>query len=84
VIRGESPTWLAPAYERLDAAVFDAYGRPCELTDERVLERLLALNPARSDGGRGSGPPPGRRRGDAELFAQAMSSTDNNAVHDLP
>ena len=25
-------------------AVFDAYGWPHELTDEQVLERLLALN----------------------------------------
>lgn len=38
------PTWLALAHERLDTAVFDAYGWPHDLTDEQILERLLALN----------------------------------------
>jgi len=28
----------------MDAAVFDAYGWPRDLTDEQLLERLLALN----------------------------------------
>ena len=31
-------------HRKLDAAMFDAYGWPHELTDEEVLERLLALN----------------------------------------
>jgi len=38
------PTWLDLAHKRLDAAVFDAYGWPHDLTDDQVLERLLALN----------------------------------------
>ncbi len=38
------PTWLDLAHQRLDAAVCDAYGWPHDLTDEQILERLLALN----------------------------------------
>jgi type II restriction/modification system DNA methylase subunit YeeA len=38
------PTWLKNAHEKLDWAVFDAYGWPHDLTDEQILERLLALN----------------------------------------
>ena len=38
------PTWLDLAHKKLDAAVFDAYDWPHELTDEQILERLLALN----------------------------------------
>jgi hypothetical protein len=38
------PTWLDLAHKRLDAAVFSAYGWPHDLTDEQILERLLALN----------------------------------------
>ena len=30
--------------QKLDAAVFDAYGWPHDLTDEEILARLLALN----------------------------------------
>jgi type II restriction/modification system DNA methylase subunit YeeA len=37
-------TWLDLAHQRLDRAVFDAYGWPPDLTDEQILERLLALN----------------------------------------
>lgn len=32
----------------LDRAVLDAYGWPHHLTDEQILERLLALNLARA------------------------------------
>ena len=32
------------AHKSLDAAVTAAYGWPVDLTDEQVLERLLALN----------------------------------------
>ncbi len=42
------PAWLAAAPQRLDAAVFDAYGWPANLSDEEVLARLLALNLARA------------------------------------
>ncbi len=40
----ERPAWLRMAHERLDAAVFAAYGWEPSLTDEEVLSRLLALN----------------------------------------
>ena len=32
------------AHQTLDRAVLDAYGWPHDLTDEQILERLLALN----------------------------------------
>ena len=38
------PAWLAMAHQKLDAAVFAAYAWPADLTDEQILERLLALN----------------------------------------
>lgn len=38
------PTWLDLAHKKLDAAVFAAYGWPSELSDEQLLEKLLALN----------------------------------------
>jgi type II restriction/modification system DNA methylase subunit YeeA len=40
----ERPTWLDNAHKKLDKAVFAAYGWPDDLTDEDILERLLALN----------------------------------------
>jgi hypothetical protein len=40
----ERPAWLDLAHKRLDAAVAAAYGWPADLTDEQILERLLALN----------------------------------------
>ncbi len=46
----ERPTWLALAHEKLDRAVLDAYGWPHDLSDEEILERLLALNLERSGG----------------------------------
>ncbi len=46
----ERPAWLAAAHQRLDAAVFDAYGWPANLGDEELLARLLALNLARAHG----------------------------------
>ena len=42
------PAWLAMAHTKLDAAVFDAYGWPHDLSDEQILERLLALNGERA------------------------------------
>jgi hypothetical protein len=44
----ERPAWLALAHQRLDSAVAAAYGWPADLTDEQILERLLALNLARA------------------------------------
>ena len=40
----ERPAWLDWAHKKLDAAVAAAYGWPADLTDEQILERLLALN----------------------------------------
>jgi type II restriction/modification system DNA methylase subunit YeeA len=44
------PDWLDQAHKRLDAAVLDAYGWPHDLTDDEILERLLALNLERAAG----------------------------------
>ena len=44
----QRPTWLALAHEKLDRAVFAAYGWPSDLSDEDILARLLALNLERS------------------------------------
>ena len=38
---------LKKLHDELDAAVFDAYGWPADLTDEQILERLVALNAER-------------------------------------
>jgi type II restriction/modification system DNA methylase subunit YeeA len=40
----ERPAWLANAHAKLDAAVAAGYGFPLDLTDDQILERLLALN----------------------------------------
>ncbi len=40
----ERPAWLDLAHKKLDAAVAAAYGWPAGLTNEQILERLLALN----------------------------------------
>ncbi|MBI4326181.1 MAG: class I SAM-dependent DNA methyltransferase [Chloroflexi bacterium] len=40
----ERPAWLELAHKKLDAAVAAAYGWPADLTDEQILEKLLALN----------------------------------------
>jgi len=45
------PTWLDMTHRRLDAAVLDAYGWPHDLTDDQMLERLLALNAERAASG---------------------------------
>jgi type II restriction/modification system DNA methylase subunit YeeA len=44
----ERPTWLADIHDRLDRAVLAAYGWWTDLTDDDVLERLLAVNLERS------------------------------------
>jgi type II restriction/modification system DNA methylase subunit YeeA len=44
----ERPAWLDLAHKKLDAAVAAAYGWPADLSDEQILERLLALNLARA------------------------------------
>ncbi len=40
----QRPAWLATCHAKLDAAVAAAYGWPADLTDDAILERLLALN----------------------------------------
>jgi len=40
----QRPTWLDLAQRRLDEAVLDAYAWPHDLSDDEILERLLALN----------------------------------------
>ncbi|MBI5934781.1 MAG: class I SAM-dependent DNA methyltransferase [Chloroflexi bacterium] len=44
----ERPTWLELAHKKLDEAVFAAYGWKSDLSNEEILERLLALNLERS------------------------------------
>jgi type II restriction/modification system DNA methylase subunit YeeA len=43
------PTWLQNAHERLDEAVFAAYGWSSDLSDEEILQNLLVLNLERSN-----------------------------------
>ena len=45
----ERPAWLDLAHKKLDSAVAAAYGWSSDLTDEQILERLLALNFQRAD-----------------------------------
>jgi hypothetical protein len=40
---------LRQIHDDLDAAVLDAYGWPRDLTDEQILERLVALNAERAE-----------------------------------
>lgn len=47
----EPPTWLLQLHEKLNAAVAAAYGWLADLTDDEILERLLALNLERAGGG---------------------------------
>jgi type II restriction/modification system DNA methylase subunit YeeA len=47
----QRPTWLDLAHQKLDQAVFAAYGWPEGLTDDEILERLLALNLERAASG---------------------------------
>ncbi len=44
----QRPTWLDQAHERLDHAVYAAYGWEYPLPDDEVLSRLLDLNLTRS------------------------------------
>jgi len=49
----QRPTWLDLAHKHLDEAVLDAYAWPHDLTDDQILERLLALNLERATGSTG-------------------------------
>ncbi len=46
--RTTKQAWLDFAHKKLDAAVAAAYGWPADLSDEQILEKLLALNLARA------------------------------------
>ncbi|MBN1580203.1 MAG: class I SAM-dependent DNA methyltransferase [Anaerolineae bacterium] len=46
----QRPTWLDLAHRKLDEAVLDAYGWPHDISDDEILERLLALNLERVQG----------------------------------
>src|SRR5205823_5428598 len=39
---------LKQLHDELDRAIFDAYGWPADLSDEQILERLVALNAERA------------------------------------
>ena len=54
----ERPAWLANAHAKLDAAVAQAYGFPVDLTDDQILERLLARNQQRA----GDEKPPNKKQ----------------------
>jgi len=45
-------TWLRLAHTKLDQAVFAAYGWQPDLSDDEILEKLLALNLERSKTGK--------------------------------
>jgi len=51
----QRPTWLDLAHKRLDEAVLNAYAWPHDLTDDQILERLLALNLERAAAQGGAG-----------------------------
>ena len=51
----ERPTWLALAHEKLDAAVFAAYGWDAAMSDDELLAALLALNLERAAAEKGTG-----------------------------
>jgi hypothetical protein len=40
----QRPTWLEHVHQKLDEAVFAAYGWPSALSNDDILARLLALN----------------------------------------
>ena len=44
----KKPAWLVEAHRVLDAAVFAAFGWDPAMSDEQILEQLLALNLSRS------------------------------------
>ena len=45
----QRPTWLDLLHLKLDHAVLDAYNWPHNISDEGILERLLALNLERAN-----------------------------------
>jgi hypothetical protein len=68
----ERPAWLDLAHKKLDATVAAAYGWPTDLSDEQILERLLALNLAHaaeeSKAAKAKKPKPAREKRADELL----------------
>jgi hypothetical protein len=68
----ERPAWLDLAHKKLDATVAAAYGWPADLSDEQILERLLALNLAHaaeeSKAAKAKKPKPAREKRADELL----------------
>jgi type II restriction/modification system DNA methylase subunit YeeA len=44
----QRPQWLQDAHRTLDEAVLNAYGWPADISNDELLQRLLALNHARA------------------------------------
>jgi type II restriction/modification system DNA methylase subunit YeeA len=65
----ERPAWLAHAHEKLDEAITAAYGGEKNLSDEAILEKLLALNRNRAAA---ESPPPKPTRSSRDKHAEEM------------
>jgi hypothetical protein len=63
----EPPAWLVNAHAKLDAAVAAAYGFDADLTDEQILEKLLALNQERAAAEKKKSAEPKKRASRAKL-----------------
>jgi hypothetical protein len=67
----ERPAWLDLAHQKLDAAVAAAYGWPADLSEEQILEKLLALNleraAAEAKAAKTSNPGPQREKATDEM-----------------
>ncbi len=68
----ERPAWLVLAHKKLDAAVAAAYGWPADLTDEQILEKLLALNLERAAEEASAKKPEKRPKAQREKQAEEM------------
>lgn len=79
---------LKQLHDDLDAAVFDAYGWPSDLTDEEILERLVALNAERAEEeARGLVRwirPEFQNLGGASAAAQQAFSNEGDAIRSAP
>ncbi len=67
----ERPAWLVNAHAKLDAAVAAAYGFDASLSDEQILEKLLALNLERVAAEKKSAAAP-KKRGSRARSAEEM------------
>jgi len=67
----ERPAWVANAHAKLDTAVAAAYGFNVDLSDEQILEKLLALNLERAAAEKKSAAVP-KKRGSRTRTADEM------------